>query len=370
MLGVGDAQARAAVAENGVVRVEHALVDAHPEPLADRVEATIRRHDLIPPGGEVACLVSGGAVTAVDIRSSSNNLSDAVFVQAQTTRGRLTLHGAARFDRARSWFPVQEEGPSRFLPVPIVIPETPGVDSYKDITPRLGASYDLSGNGKTAFKVSLGRYTAKLGTEIPETNNPIATSVTTVSRVWTDGNSNYVPDCNLGDFAANGECGAISNQNFGKNNPRATRYADDVLRGFGGHLAEHRRRAGLTQSALADLADADLEQRMIDVLTRRLEELDERERKTLTESLRKSGNQVIVRTAFELRDETREKLLQALRNGFSDEVSLQSEVSPDLLCGIEVSVQDHKLAWTCDDYLASLETSLFDSLEGETAYAG
>jgi tRNA(Ile)-lysidine synthase len=29
--------------------------------LADRVAATIRRHDLIPPGGEVTCLVSGGA---------------------------------------------------------------------------------------------------------------------------------------------------------------------------------------------------------------------------------------------------------------------------------------------------------------------
>ena len=29
--------------------------------LAQRVEATIRRHELIPPGGEVTCLVSGGA---------------------------------------------------------------------------------------------------------------------------------------------------------------------------------------------------------------------------------------------------------------------------------------------------------------------
>jgi tRNA(Ile)-lysidine synthetase-like protein len=29
--------------------------------LVDRVEATIRRYDLIPPGGEVTCLVSGGA---------------------------------------------------------------------------------------------------------------------------------------------------------------------------------------------------------------------------------------------------------------------------------------------------------------------
>ena len=29
--------------------------------LADRIEATIRRHELIPPGGDIACLVSGGA---------------------------------------------------------------------------------------------------------------------------------------------------------------------------------------------------------------------------------------------------------------------------------------------------------------------
>ena len=35
--------------------------NCHVTPLADRVAATIRRYDLIPPGGEVTCLVSGGA---------------------------------------------------------------------------------------------------------------------------------------------------------------------------------------------------------------------------------------------------------------------------------------------------------------------
>ncbi len=30
--------------------------------------------------------------------------------------------------------------------------------SMKDITPRLGASYDLFGTGKTALKASLGKY--------------------------------------------------------------------------------------------------------------------------------------------------------------------------------------------------------------------
>src|SRR4029079_14070861 len=71
---------------------------------------------------------------------------DGLYAQGQGTLRRLTLQGALRFDRARSWFPEQREGPARFLPEALVIPETAGVDSYKDLTPRLGAAFDLFGD--------------------------------------------------------------------------------------------------------------------------------------------------------------------------------------------------------------------------------
>jgi hypothetical protein len=68
--------------------------------------------------------------------------------------------------------------------------------------------------------------------EIANANNPIVASVNQVNRSWTDANGNYVPDCNLANRAANGECGPLANQNFGSP-VITTRYSDDVLKGFG-----------------------------------------------------------------------------------------------------------------------------------------
>ena len=158
---------------------------------------------------------------------------DGVFAQEQWTRGRLTLQGAVRFDRAYSWFPRQQEGPSRFLPTPIVVPETPGVDSYKDITPRMGAAYDLFGTGRTALKGHLGKYLDGAGASgnyantnptlrMPQTTSTFGTPG--VTRAWTDANSNHVPDCDLSnpqahDLQSTGGdlCGVVSNTSFGKN---------------------------------------------------------------------------------------------------------------------------------------------------------
>jgi Carboxypeptidase regulatory-like domain len=173
---------------------------------------------------------------------------DGAFVQEQWTHDRLTLHGALRFDRASSWFPAQQEGPSRFLPTPIVIPETRGVDSYKDITPRLGVAYDAFGGGKTALKFSVGKYLEGAGTmgtyassnptlRMPQTTMMFGTAG--VTRAWTDANGNYVPDCDLlnanaQDLRASGGdvCGVLSNTSFGQN-ILTNNFDPGVLSGWG-----------------------------------------------------------------------------------------------------------------------------------------
>src|SRR5688572_21312560 len=173
---------------------------------------------------------------------------DAVFAQERWTRGRLTLQAAVRFDRAWSWFPAQQEGPSRFLPVPIVIPETPGVDGYTDISPRIGAAYDLLGNGRTALKVHFGRYLEGAGTgglytatnptlRMPQTTPMLGTAG--VTRAWNDANRNFVPDCDLlnpnaQDLRQRGGdmCGVMSNTRFGQN-VLTNNFDPALLRGWG-----------------------------------------------------------------------------------------------------------------------------------------
>jgi hypothetical protein len=177
----------------------------------------------------------------------------AFYAQDQWTVGRMTLQGAIRYDRAWSWAPADGNGTtgtSRFNPKPIGFDRTVSVSGYNDITPRLGLAYDLSGNGKTAVKVNLGKYVeAATSDVIYSSNNPAARIVTRVgsgvgsaARGWTDGNKNYVVDCDLlnpaqqNSLATGGDlCAALggNNLNFGNANPNTTTINPAILSGWG-----------------------------------------------------------------------------------------------------------------------------------------
>jgi hypothetical protein len=162
----------------------------------------------------------------------------ALYAQQQWTRGRLTLQGALRFDRASSWAPPQRLE-SRFWATPLVFDRTPVVDSYKDLTPRAAVTFDLFGNGKTALKATLGKY---LESTVTASNyslgNPTSRLATNVTRTWTDRNGNWNPDCDLSnpntqDFGPTGDfCGVINNLNFGTATFSNT-IDPEILKGWG-----------------------------------------------------------------------------------------------------------------------------------------
>jgi hypothetical protein len=155
-----------------------------------------------------------------------------VFVQDQWALRRLTLNYGLRFDYFKGYVPEQHVPAVRFVGARD-FEAVHDVPNWKDLNPRVGGSYDLFGTGRTALKASIGRYVGKMGPSVATATNPLLTSINSVTRAWGDANGDYVPNCDLHNFDANGECGPISNRNFGQINPNAQHYTDDLIRGFG-----------------------------------------------------------------------------------------------------------------------------------------
>ncbi len=178
---------------------------------------------------------------------------DSFFAQDQWTVKRLTLQGALRWDHPWSWFPAQTEPASRFFPG-ANFARADGVSGYNDITPRMGATIDVFGNGKTALKLNAGKYLQGASVSNlayganPSLRIPFGTGLSTsgvcsfgalgfanpcVARSWTDANGNQSPDCNLSNPLANGECGQIDNLQFGSSQLVGAQFDPAGLSGWG-----------------------------------------------------------------------------------------------------------------------------------------
>ena len=165
--------------------------------------------------------------------------TQSLFAQDTWTRGRLTLQGALRYDRAWSYSPAGLSGTNTAAPqlglAAITFPRTPSVDAFNDISPRFGVAYDVFGKGRTALKFSGGRYVGAATNGLAYTrNNPAVRTVSSVSRGWTDDGDRIV-ECNLAILTVNGECAGLTgnNLNFGGLSGNITQVNQDTLSGWG-----------------------------------------------------------------------------------------------------------------------------------------
>ncbi len=160
-------------------------------------------------------------------RRENLNQQVGVFAQDQWTIKHLTVNAGIRYDHHNASVPEQHLPAVQFVGARDFA-AIQNVPNWSDVSPRLGVSYDLFGSGKTAVKATLNRYVAAETMAFAQANNPVLTSVNSATRVWTDRNGDYNPDCDLTNPLENGECAQLNNLNFGKTNITTT--YDDALR--------------------------------------------------------------------------------------------------------------------------------------------
>ena len=120
--------------------------------------------------------------------------------------GRLNVIGGIRWERVEGYLPAQTTGASQFFPDGLVFQGVTigGVTQnytvrksfdavrqnplWKDWAPRIAGTYDIFGNGKTALKVSWGRYLDQIGTGTPPNPNANINQ----QYVWNDLNGDLI----------------------------------------------------------------------------------------------------------------------------------------------------------------------------------
>ena len=127
----------------------------------------------------------------------------------------------------------------------------------------------------------------------------------------------------------------------------------------------------IARKTLTDLATTSLEERMGEVFTRRLHEMDGEAKASLGEVLKTASEPALVRSAFDLPNEQRAAIQNAFNETFSAgsersrraDIPLRFETAPDLISGIELTTNGQKVAWSISDYLASMEKGVSELLK-------
>jgi len=114
----------------------------------------------------------------------------------------------------------------------------------------------------------------------------------------------------------------------------------------------------IARKILADLADASLEARMADVFIHRLHDIDDKQRTELNGWLNGSSKRTVVRSAFEMGPPQKTAIEEAVKSLSKESAGIDFEVRPDLVGGIELAANGHKIEWSIAGYLTTLHDSI------------
>ena len=107
--------------------------------------------------------------------------------------------------------------------------------------------------------------------------------------------------------------------------------------------------------ALSDLANADLEEQVVNVFIKKIKGLDEADRTKFIHALNTKDGSIRIKSVFELPKNSKQQLEKTIEEITDKETSFEYLLEPELVSGISLETADFQLSWSIESYLESLK---------------
>jgi F-type H+-transporting ATPase subunit b len=122
----------------------------------------------------------------------------------------------------------------------------------------------------------------------------------------------------------------------------------------------------VSQLALRDLANAELEKQIITVFIDHIQKIEEKEEKELIHFAAQSQDKIIIRSSFKVPEAEGQKIRETIQRKIKASFEVRFVSSPELLCGIELMADGYKIGWSVATYLDALKEAMFEVFEEKT----
>ena len=119
--------------------------------------------------------------------------------------------------------------------------------------------------------------------------------------------------------------------------------------------------------ALADIANASIEEKVVEVLLKKIQNLKDEEKLTFKNAFN-NGKKITIKSAFELTSPSKSELEKVIEEIIGHANNFQYQTSSELISGIEIDAESYRLSWNIESYLDTLKENIIEK-EKENATA-
>lgn len=120
--------------------------------------------------------------------------------------------------------------------------------------------------------------------------------------------------------------------------------------------------SSIASHTLSEITGTPIEEGLVDVFIEQLKNTDSERKEQLATAIRKAKAPMSVKSSFDLSDDLRRKLSDAITREFPESSAVQYQRITDGVLGIEMTIDGYKLRWGVEQFIGELENQVSNAI--------